>query len=82
MPEDSYGLVFGINTFVAYWMQIILTLTVATDIFNWKLSIVNQFNVYGSFFGVLGIFYFALILKDMIPVRSTLKINAVSDNKF
>lgn len=68
LPEDSYGLIFGVNTFLAYWMQIILTLGVATDIFDLNLSIINQFNVYGCSFGVFGLMYFVLIIIDRLSV--------------
>lgn len=68
IPEDSFGLIFGINTFFAYWFQIIFSLTVPTDLFGWDLSIFDQFNVYGVFCIVLGCIYFILILINGIPI--------------
>lgn len=66
LSEDSYGLIFGINTFVAYCAQTLLTLVVVADIFSLKLSIVDQFNVYGVYYAVLGLIYFLFIAHHTI----------------
>lgn len=84
IPEDSYGLVFGVNTFVANWMQITISLIVATDIFDLELSIFNQFNVHGTFFAVLGLIYLILLLVDVLPIfhsRKTIQIFSVEHKK-
>lgn len=62
LPEDSYGLIFGVNTFIAYWLQIILTVIVVSGSLGFTLTIFEQFNVYGAYFVVLGCIYLALII--------------------
>lgn len=56
ISEDSYGLVFGVNTFVALVLQTILTLIVS-DRKGLELKEADQFLVYGCCYAVLGIFY-------------------------
>lgn len=62
--EDSFGLVFGINTLVALTLQTILTLAVVSGGFS--LDIVGQFTVDGCLFIVTGIIYLLVILYEMI----------------
>lgn len=62
LPEDSYGLVFGVNTFFAYCLQSILTAIVVSDSFNLQLNIFQQMNVYGGVLAFVGLIYFALIV--------------------
>lgn len=66
LPADSYGLIFGINTFVAYFAQTLLTLVVVADLFSLKLSIVDQSNVYGGYYAALGLIYFLFIAHHTI----------------
>lgn len=66
LPEDSYGLIFGINTFFAYFAQTLLTLVVVADLFSFNLTIVNQFNVYGSYFIVLSFIYLLFIANQAV----------------
>lgn len=66
LPEDSYGLIFGINTFAAYCAQTLLTLVVVADSFSLNLNIVNQFNVYGSYFIALSLIYLLFIADQAI----------------
>lgn len=68
LPEDSYGLIFGVNAFFAYCMQSILTAIVASDSFGLNLNIFQQMNVYGGVFGFVGCAY--LILLVIFGVRS------------
>ena len=56
ISEDSYGLVFGVNTFVALSLQTILTLIVS-DRKGLELKEADQFLVYGCCYAILGIFY-------------------------
>lgn len=72
LPEDSYGLVFGINTFFAYCLQVILTVVVVSDVFELQLNIFQQFNVYGVFFVCVGSLYLILLLSD-VGLRSMQK---------
>lgn len=66
LPEDSYGLVFGVNTFFAYCLQSILTAIVVSDSFNLHLNIFQQMNVYGGVLAFVGFIYFALIVISSI----------------
>ena len=60
--EDSFGLIFGLNTLIALSLQTILTLTIVSS--GFKLSVVGQFNVYGALYCVLGLlFVFSLFLN-------------------
>lgn len=68
LPEDSYGLIFGVNAFFAYCMQSILTAIVASDSFGLDLNIFQQMNVYGGFLAVIGCVY--LILLAIFGIRS------------
>lgn len=68
IPEDSYGLVFGVNAFFAYCMQSILTAIVASDSFGLDLNIFQQINVYGAFLTVIGCVY--LLLLVIFGIRS------------
>jgi len=55
---DSYGLIFGINRFMALVFQTILTLVV-TDKHGLALSERAQFLAYGSYHTGLGVFFAA-----------------------
>ncbi|XP_012527778.1 thiamine transporter 2 [Monomorium pharaonis] len=57
ISEDSYGLVFGINTFVALLAQSLLTFVVVNTLL---LNIREQFFIYGSYFLVLAVVYIAM----------------------
>lgn len=65
LVEDSFGLVFGINTLVALTLQTILTIAVVSEN-GFSLDIVGQFTVYGCLFIVTGIIYLLVILYEMI----------------
>ncbi|XP_023712947.1 folate transporter 1 [Cryptotermes secundus] len=67
--EDSYGLIFGVNTFMALALQSVLTLIVVSDT-GMALEIHLQFLVYGGYFLVLGVVFgciavYTLCSKDM-----------------
>ncbi|XP_031621423.1 thiamine transporter 2-like [Contarinia nasturtii] len=74
LPKDSYGLIFGVNTFFAYCLQSILTVIVVTDSFEMKLNIIQQMNVYGGFLAVVGLLYALQMvisgIKSMIDTES------------
>lgn len=57
ISEDSYGLVFGVNTFFALLTQSLLTFVVVNTL---ALNIRQQFFVYGSYFLVLAVMYVAM----------------------
>merc|ERR1712223_808168 len=54
ISQDSYGLVFGINTFLALAFQTILT-TVVVDKIGFHLEPQDQFLVYSGFFLAVGV---------------------------
>lgn len=68
IPEDSYGLIFGINTCIAYCLQSLLTAIVVSDLFSMGLNIFGQFNVYGGFYVVLSLIYMILLLIDVMKL--------------
>jgi len=53
LKKESYGLVFGINTFMALLLQTILTLIVVDKV-GFSLEPKAQFQVYGLYYIVLG----------------------------
>jgi thiamine transporter 2/3 len=61
--EDSHGLVFGFNTFIALCIQTCLTLAIVSN--GFKLSEVGQFVVYSLMYGALGFGYLVKILFDL-----------------
>lgn len=67
LMEDSFGLIFGINTLFALLIQTILTLTIVSS--GFKLDVFGQFTTYGYFFIVLGVVYFIAFLKHVINKR-------------
>ncbi|XP_025073603.1 thiamine transporter 1-like [Pogonomyrmex barbatus] len=68
ISEDSYGLVFGVNTFFALLTQSLLTLVVINTL---KLNIREQFLIYGSYFMILAIVYIVMgIINVMQHCRS------------
>lgn len=60
IQDDSYGLVFGINTFLALVLQSILTLVVVTSNVGFGLTPRNQHLVYGLYHLLIA-FIFILI---------------------
>ncbi|KAH1027329.1 hypothetical protein HUJ05_000859 [Dendroctonus ponderosae] len=57
IEADSYGLIFGINTFGALAFQAILTMVVVTSGIGFGLPARSQFVVYGLFHIVLGVIF-------------------------
>lgn len=51
--EDSHGLVFGFNTFIAVCIQTVLTIIVS-DKSGLALAIRSEFFVYGCYYIILG----------------------------
>lgn len=64
ISEDSYGLVFGINTFLALVVQTFLILTVVSN--GFMLSPSGQYIVYACIYFGLGFFYAIKMLIDKI----------------
>lgn len=64
LEDDSFGLIFGINTFVALVMQSILTVVVVSgDVIN--MDVITQFLVYAGFYFVFAALYFCNILVNV-----------------
>ncbi|XP_014218184.1 thiamine transporter 2-like [Copidosoma floridanum] len=75
LSEDSYGLIFGINTFMALLFQSIMTYIVI-DEQCLNLDIRSQFMVYGSYYIVLGVIFMIMnvftvmyYLKNQKPLK-------------
>ncbi|EZA49220.1 hypothetical protein DMN91_000010 [Ooceraea biroi] len=66
ISEDSHGLIFGVNIFLALLMQSFLTLIVVTTL---KLDIRTQFYIYGGYFLVLGVIYTVLSTINIVQHR-------------
>ncbi|TGZ53322.1 thiamine transporter 1-like [Temnothorax longispinosus] len=66
ISEDSHGLIFGVNIFLALLMQSLLTLIVVNTI---MLDIRQQFYVYGGYFMVLAVIYIVLSIINVLRYR-------------
>ncbi|EFA03674.1 Folate transporter 1-like Protein [Tribolium castaneum] len=69
IKEDSYGLVFGINTFVALAFQSILTMVVVTKGVGFALGPRNQYFVYGIFHIAISVIYIAIGLASWLSSK-------------
>lgn len=63
LPKDSFGLIFGFNSFLALGCQTILSLTVNTLL---GLKPKPQFNVYASYYLVVSLLYAVLALYQLM----------------
>lgn len=66
LPADSYGLVFGINTFVGLLFQSLLTIVVVSDSFQFELNVGEQFNIYTGFYVALGVMYLIVLCYQVL----------------
>ncbi|XP_043592748.1 thiamine transporter 1-like [Bombus pyrosoma] len=64
ISEDSYGLIFGINTFFALLLQSVLTAIVVNG--NLKLNLRSQYFVYGGYYIVISILYMIIGILNII----------------
>lgn len=69
ISDDSFGLIFGINTLMALIVQSLLTMVVVDDISNLQLNIRQQYLVYGGYFIALAIFYSLTLMCTFIYSR-------------
>ncbi|KAG5678211.1 hypothetical protein PVAND_007903 [Polypedilum vanderplanki] len=67
IAEDSHGLVFGFNTFIALCIQTCLTLAIVSS--GFKLPAVGQFIVYSVMYFILGFFFLVKFLIDWCRSR-------------
>ncbi|GAB0099077.1 thiamine transporter 1 [Sergentomyia squamirostris] len=74
LEDDSFGLVFGFNTFLSLVLQTILTLTVVTGV---ELTIFHQFYIYASYFVGLGIAYLVVFLWMLRSTSSKFTLNSL-----
>lgn len=65
LPDDSYGLIFGINTFIALVLQSLLTVVVVSETFGTNLNIAEQFNIYAYIYLAMGVLY-------LVPIKCKL----------
>ncbi|XP_016950075.1 thiamine transporter 1 [Drosophila biarmipes] len=70
LQEESYGLVFGVNTFVALVFQSLLTMIVVTDT-GFELDAVGQYTVYAFYFIAVGVLYLVSVLVECLAFRDT-----------
>lgn len=70
LPTDSFGLIFGVNTFVALIIQVILTVAVVTNSFGFNFNMHQQFFAYSGFYIVLGLLYLIPISCNLICTPS------------
>lgn len=65
LADDSFGLIFGINTFLALVFQTILTILVATEE-GFELDIQGQFITYGGYFCGLAVIYALVAIAQLM----------------
>lgn len=73
LAEDSFALIFGINTLLALVIQTVLTIVVVSES-GLELSPRKQFLVFGGYFVVLAIvFLIASFVKLFIQKKDKIK---------
>ena len=63
IPEDAYGLIYGLNTFLGLGLQCILTAIVNNTL---NLSPQVQFQVYGAFYFIVCLFYLPILVHQIV----------------
>ncbi|XP_053978452.1 thiamine transporter 1-like [Hylaeus volcanicus] len=64
ISEDSYGLIFGINTFFALLLQTVLTAIVVNG--NLGLDLRSQYFVYGGYFIAIAMLYIIIGISSIV----------------
>ncbi|EDW84163.2 uncharacterized protein Dwil_GK13289 [Drosophila willistoni] len=64
--EDSFALIFGINTFLALIIQSLLTLVVVSETGNLNLTTPEQFTVYAYYLIGIGVLYFTGFMIQIV----------------
>ncbi|XP_061394460.1 thiamine transporter 1 [Musca vetustissima] len=72
LSDDSFGLIFGINTLIALILQTILTLVVVTEA-GYSLAPRDQYIVYGSYFVVLAVIFIVVVIVEQFIKCTTTK---------
>ncbi|XP_034488291.1 thiamine transporter 1 [Drosophila innubila] len=70
LVEDSFALIFGINTLVALVLQTLLTLVVVSESGGLNLTTFEQFTVYAFYFIIIGTVYFIAVIVESVLNRS------------
>ncbi|KAH8351294.1 hypothetical protein KR084_003028 [Drosophila pseudotakahashii] len=70
LQEESFGLVFGVNTFVALIFQSLLTMIFVTDT-GFELDAVGQYTAYAFYFIAVGVLYLISVLVEWLVFRDT-----------
>lgn len=68
LANDTFGLVFGINTFFALVLQSILTFVIVSEKIM-KLDVISQFLIYAGFYFVFAFLYILNIIFNIIMHR-------------
>ncbi|XP_023176219.2 thiamine transporter 1 [Drosophila hydei] len=66
LAEDSFALIFGINTLIALILQTVLTLVVVSESANLQLNTFEQFTTYAFYFIVISTVYFIAIVVQYL----------------
>jgi solute carrier family 19 (thiamine transporter), member 2/3 len=74
LTNDSFGLIFGINTLMSLVLQTILTLLFVSEN-GFRLDAIGQFTVYGYYFIGIGVIYFVALLVDYFSDFGTKKLD-------
>ncbi|CAK9833814.1 Thiamine transporter 2 [Anthophora retusa] len=64
ISDDSYGLIFGVNTFFALLLQSVLTAITVNG--NLKLDLRSQYFVYGGYFTVIAVLYTIIGILNIV----------------
>ncbi|KAH8358631.1 hypothetical protein KR093_001490 [Drosophila rubida] len=76
--EDSFALIFGINTLVALALQTLLTLVVVSEGSGLNLNTFQQFSVYAFYFVIFGIVYFiAVVIEYLLKFAKVTKTQVI-----
>ncbi|GLV41571.1 uncharacterized protein CBL_06800 [Carabus blaptoides fortunei] len=71
IPEDTYGLVFGLNTLIALSLQTIVMLVVVDGDVGMGLSPRNQYLMYGGYFMAIAAVYIVIGVISWSKVKKT-----------
>ncbi|KAK9878923.1 hypothetical protein WA026_003746 [Henosepilachna vigintioctopunctata] len=69
VKDDTFGLIFGFNTFIAMIFQSLLMLIVVNDVFKLKFDIRQQYVVYGCCCFVIAFIYVVVSLRNIFNRR-------------
>ncbi|XP_017858689.1 PREDICTED: thiamine transporter 1 isoform X1 [Drosophila arizonae] len=78
LQEESFGLVFGINTLLALVFQSLLTIIVVSET-GFELSPVDQYAVYAFYFIAVALIYFISVLVEHLWQRGSKQVHAKSE---